>query len=183
LGRRRWQRAEANLRRAVAIYPAYVQAWNELGIALQSVGKLDDARLAFQKAISLDERLFSAYAQLAVMDAGREQWANVAAITLAALKHDPVNWPSLFFYDAVANYNLGHLPEAEQSARRAIALDAATQLPRAHYILGRILAVRGDSRAAAEEMSKYLELLPNAADAPRVRAEIRDATARSPHLP
>jgi tetratricopeptide (TPR) repeat protein len=98
----------------------------------------------------------------------------------AAIKLDPVDWPVLFFYNAVANFNLGRLNEAEQSAKRAIEAD---QFPRAHNILGHILAARGDYRGAVEQMSKYLDLMTYAADAARVRAEIQDARSRLQQLP
>jgi tetratricopeptide (TPR) repeat protein len=176
---RKWKNAEASLRKAIAVYPAYAPAWNELGVALEGWGNFEEARKAYTRAIALDARLFSAYARCAVIDANQERWDRVAATTDAAIKLDPVEWPVLFFYNAVANFNLGRLEEAEQSATRAVATD---QFPRAHYILGHILAAKGDYRAAVEHMSKYLDLVPFAADAPRVRAEIQDARSRQPPL-
>ncbi len=151
-------------------------------MALEESGKLEEARSAYARAIAIDARLFSAYARWAVIDASQERWDQVAATTDAAIKLNPVDWPVLFFYNAVANFNLGRLKEAEQSAKRAIAADAETQLPRAHYILGRILAARGDYRGAVEHMSKYLDLMTFAADAVRVRAEIQDARSHLQQL-
>lgn len=177
---RQWNSAEASLRNAIAVYPAYALAWNELGEALEESRKLEEAGSAYAKAIAIDARLFSAYARWAVLDASQERWDRVAATTDAAIKLDPIGWPVLFFYNAVANFNLGRLKEAEQSADRAIAAD---QFPRAHYILGHILAARGDYRGAVEHMSKYLDLMTFAADAAQVRAEIQDARSRLQQLP
>jgi tetratricopeptide (TPR) repeat protein len=118
--------------------------------------------------------LFSAAASLAILQAGKQRWDQVAATTDAAIARHPLQWPSLYFYNAVAKYNLRRLDEAEHSADRA----AQLQFPRAHYILGRILAAKGEFRRAAEEMAKYLELMPNATDAELVRGEIREAAAR-----
>jgi tetratricopeptide (TPR) repeat protein len=175
---RRWSNAETSLRKAIAAYPAYALAWNELGFVLENSGNLADASNAYSRAVSIDGRLFSAYARWAVIEAGKEQWDQVAATTDTAIKQNPFEWPNLFFYNAVANFNLGRLNEAEQSARRAIAVDTWKHLPRAHYILGRILAAKGDYHGAVEQMRKYLDLLPEAADAVRVRDEIRDTTSR-----
>jgi tetratricopeptide (TPR) repeat protein len=175
LRERKWKSAEASLRKAIAVYPAYALAWNKLGEALEESRKPGEAGSAYAKAIAIDTRLFSAYAGWAVLDASQERWDRVAATTDAAIKLDPVDWPVLFFYNAVANFNLGRLNEAEQSAKRAIAAD---QFPRAHYILGHILAARGDYRGAVEHMSKYLDLMTYAADAARVRSEIQDARSR-----
>jgi tetratricopeptide (TPR) repeat protein len=171
----RWKAAEGKLRNALDAYPSYALAWNELGLALEKLGSQDEASNAYAKALSLDARLFSASARLAVLEAGRQRWDKVATTTEAAIGQNPVEWPSLFFYNAVASYNLGRLDEAERSAARA----ADLQFFRAHYILGRVLLAKGQFQRAIEEMSKYLDLMPNAADAERVRAEIRDAAARS----
>jgi tetratricopeptide (TPR) repeat protein len=171
----RWKAAERKLRKALAAHPSYAFAWNELGVALEKLARQDEAADAYAKALSLDSRLFSASARLAVLEAGRQRWDQVAATTDAAIVQNPVEWPSLFFYNAVANYNLGRLDEAERSAARA----ADLQFPRAHYTLGRVLAAKGQFQRAIEEMSKYLEVVPKAADAERVRAEIRDAAVRA----
>jgi tetratricopeptide (TPR) repeat protein len=169
-----WKASEATIRKAIAVYPAYAAAWVELGRALEQSGTREQAADAYRQAIKLDGRNFQAYARLAVLEAGAQQWDRVAAVTAEAIARRPLGWAVLFFYNAVANYNLGHLEAAEPSARVA----AERDFPRAHYTLGRILAARGDYRAAAEEMSQYLALLPFAADAPKVRAEIAEAAAR-----
>lgn len=174
---RRWESAKASLRKAIAAYPAYARAWAKLAEVLEDLRKPEEARNAYAKAIAIDARLFSAYAALSVLDANQERWDRVAATTGAAIHLEPVNWPVLYSYNAVANFNLGRLEEAEQSAQRAATSD---KFPRAHYILGHILAARGDYRGAIEHMSKYLDLMPLAADAARVRAEIQDATSRQP---
>jgi len=72
------------------------------------------------------------------------------------------------------------MKEAELSATRAVAAD---QFPRAHYILGHILAARGDYRGAVEHLSKYLDLMVGTADAARVRAELQEARSHIPQLP
>ncbi len=177
---RKWKSAEASLRKAISLYPEYALAWGKLGEALEGSHKPDEAASAYGKAIAIDARLFSVYARWAVMDANRERWDRVAATTDAAIELNPLGWPILFFYNAVANFNLGRLRQAEESAVRAAAAD---QFPRAHYILGHILATRGDYRGAVEQMSKYLDLMSYAADAKRVRAEIQDARSHMAQLP
>lgn len=175
----KWRSAETSLRKAIAQYSRYALAWARLGEALEGDGSPEEAGAAYAKATEIDARLFSAYARWAVIDASENRWDRVAATTDRAIRLDPVDWPVLFFYNAVANFNLGRMAEAEQSATRAV---TAGRFPRAHYILGRILAARGDYQGAVEHMSKYLELMPSAADAAQVRLEIQDAGSRRPPL-
>ena len=174
----KWTIAEASFRKAIVAFPDYALAWDELGYVLEKLGKLSEASDSYSKALAIDGRLFSAYARQAILEAGQQHWDQVAATTDAAIKLDPFDWPDLFFYNAVANFNLGRLEVAERSAKRAIVSDTGIRLPRAHYVLGKILAARGDYRESVDEMSKYLDLLPGAADAASVRQEIRDSTLR-----
>jgi hypothetical protein len=74
------------------------------------------------------------------------------------------------------------MTDAEQSANGAIADDPTKSFPRAHYVLGHILAAKGDSSGAVEQMSEYLVLLPAALDAVKVRHEIAEAQSHiQPH--
>src|SRR5262249_42660296 len=71
---------------------------------------------------------------------------------------------------AYALYALGRLPDAEQAARRALALDS--RYVKAHYLLGSLLArrVRPDSLALAPEAALHLRL--GSADIPHAFIEI-----------
>ncbi len=172
LRERKWKSAETSLRKAIGVYSSYALAWASLGEALEGAREPEEASVAYARAIEIDARLFSAYARWAVIDASEERWERVAVTTDRAIRLEPIGWPVLFFYNAVANFNLGKMAEAEQSASRAV---TAGQFPRAHYVLGRILTMRGDYRGGVAHMSEYLELMPFAADAAQVRIEIQDA--------
>ena len=50
----KWAQAEELLQHAIEIYPRYAEAWHELGLAFQKQGKADEARRAFQEAVSAD---------------------------------------------------------------------------------------------------------------------------------
>ena len=90
-------------------------------------------------------------------------------MTIAA---GPAANPVLFFCDAVANAHLGHLDAAEKSARNAIRFDMANEVPRVEYLLGMILADKGDRVGALEHMRRYLAIAPNVAEAADVRKSI-----------
>lgn len=88
--------------------------------------------------------------------------------------------PQAYFYNAAANYNLHNIDEAEKSARQAAELDDKHNVPRVHYILGRILIQKHDYSAAAENLRLYLQFSPIAKDEGEVRRQISelDATVR-----
>ena len=49
-----WREAVLRFERAADIDPTYAAAWNNLGIALEQQGDLDDAREAYERAVKLD---------------------------------------------------------------------------------------------------------------------------------
>jgi tetratricopeptide (TPR) repeat protein len=50
----RLQRAESDLRRALALRPRWAEAWGELGRVLQDRGRVAEARAAFDRAVAFD---------------------------------------------------------------------------------------------------------------------------------
>jgi tetratricopeptide (TPR) repeat protein len=93
---------------------------------------------------------------------------DAAGITERALALNPIEFPAIYFYDATANFNLNRFDASEKSARRAIDLDSNHQIPRAEFLLGTVLAAKGDRRGAVEHLRKYLEISPKATDAAEV---------------
>ena len=59
--------SEASCRRAIALNPAYAQAWSGFGQVLRSLGRFDEARSCLQRALELDPALPDAYAGLAIL--------------------------------------------------------------------------------------------------------------------
>lgn len=49
-----WQDATIQFERAVKIDPAYAEAWNDLGIGYEQLGKLEEARDAYDRALKLE---------------------------------------------------------------------------------------------------------------------------------
>ncbi len=166
--KKKWDVAQEELERAVALYPEYATAWSELGEALTEQSKPHEARAAWERALKADPKYLRPYQQLAkqALDEGRNQDALRIADHGVAL--NPVEFPGIYYYDAVANYNLKHLDAAEKLALRAIKLDFPREIPLAESLLGSVLAAKGDRVGAIEHLRRYLELSPKASDAAEV---------------
>jgi len=98
-----------------------------------------------------------------------KRWEDAAQLTDQAAKMNSLAFPSAYFYNAVANYNLGRIEPAEQSARRFKSLDTEHRHPDVCLLLGQIFIQKNDGASAALEMREYLTLVPNAANAEEVR--------------
>ncbi len=131
-----------NWRRPVGIYPKYANAWLDLGRARMQRRAEDPAREAFLNAISADGKLVEPYVQLGELAARGRKWPDAALYLDRALQLDPVDYPRLWFEDAVADYHVQQFDRAERNAREALKLPPAIRDPRADAVLALILKSR-----------------------------------------
>ncbi len=102
------------------------------------------------------------------------------------MKLNPVNFPEAWFFNSVANLNLGNREAAEKSAQEALRLDPMHKIPKISHLLGVIMAQKQDYSSALEHFKGYLMAAPNAADAPQIKqqvSEIEKALAAAPQTP
>jgi tetratricopeptide (TPR) repeat protein len=168
----KWANAQKNLEKAVEIYPDYAQAWSDLGQVLKQQAKPMEARAAWEKAVQADPKYIKPYIQLTMLNLEEKRPEDAITIGGKAVAMNPLEFPELYFYYAVANYNLKHLDLAETNARRATDLDKSHEIPRAELLLGSVLVAKGDRSGALQHMRKYLEIVPKATDADQVKRAI-----------
>jgi Flp pilus assembly protein TadD len=51
-----WNEATFRWERAVELDPTYAAAWNDLGIGYEQLGRFEDARKAYEKALALEPK-------------------------------------------------------------------------------------------------------------------------------
>ncbi len=170
----KWTDGQKQFEKAVGLYPRYAAAWFELGVALEKSGNTAKAREAYAKALESDPKYVNPYVQLTSIAARESNWQETADTAARALRLDPYNYPNIYFYDAVAEFNLQHLDDAEKSAREALKLDPQHRIPAVNHILGVILARKGDFKGAAEFMKTYLKLAPAANDTALVKKQLAE---------
>jgi tetratricopeptide (TPR) repeat protein len=168
----KWAAAQKNFEKAVEIDPDYAAAWSDLGQVLRAQAKPAEARTAWEKAVQADPKYIKPYIQLASLDLQEKRTEDAATIAGRAVALNPQEFPELYFYYAVANYNLKRLDLAEQGASRATELDSAHEIPRAELLFGSVLLAKGDRAGALQHMRKYLEIVPKAEDAEQVKKTI-----------
>ena len=172
---------------AVKIYPPYAIAWFRLGTVLQKEEQNDAARTAYVQATTIDTKFLPPYLSLALMAYAAENWTavleltghildlnplNQTAATGYILDLDPVNYTMAYFYNAVANYKLNKVEDAEKSALKAEHLDLRNRFPQLHLLLAEIFARKNNYAMAILETKTYLDLAPQAKDADHVREQL-----------
>jgi len=174
---------------AVEIYPSSANAWFQLGTVLQRENQKDAARKAYTQATTIDSRFLPPYLSLASMAYQTGNWTEVlnltnhildldplnrAAVTGYILDLDPFTYAGAYFYNAVANYQLNKLDDAEKSGLKAEHLDLWTHFPQLHLLLAEIFARKNNYALAIAQIQTYLALAPHAKDADQAREQLAE---------
>jgi len=158
-------------RRATALRPDYVEATYNLITTLMQVGRWDEAQAEYarsqQAGISLGAASSRIEGFLLEERTARQQLASMEE----AARARPAD-ASLLLRLAEVQAQLRHLGSAEESFRRALAVDPS--LAPAYYGLGLILSEKSDTPGAMEAWRRYLEVAPDGAKAVEVRNRIRE---------
>jgi tetratricopeptide (TPR) repeat protein len=140
--------AEARLRRAIELDPAFVLAYFTLGGVLHKTGEADAAVASYSECVRLDETHVAAhYAMGEVYRLQDDAETALAAYTLAIdmAKRD---WKFPHFGKAQVYYDLEDDAQAETETQRVLELDG--KYAPAYFLLGQIRAVQGLDTAALE---------------------------------
>ncbi|HKB67998.1 MAG TPA: tetratricopeptide repeat protein [Pyrinomonadaceae bacterium] len=166
-----------NLKAAVTLYPNFPLALNELGVQYLKLGHPDEAIEALRTASKLSPDAFTPKLNFGIALLEAKQLHEAETQLREALKLNQ-SAPTAHMYLGLTLLKLVNYQEAEKELLRAIAL-GGNDLGLAHYYLGGIYWQKRDYRRAADELEIYLRLTPNASDAKRVRASIKDLRSRS----
>jgi len=166
--------AQQELEKAVQLYPQYATAWQDLGWVYAQQNQPAQARNAFTQAQAADSMFVPAYVGLSSVAVRESRWAEAADFSARATQLDGVDFPAAFFYNSLANYRLGNMEQAENSARKAETLGAQRNFPQVSLLLGVMLANRQEYAEAAEHLRAYLKAAPTAPNAERVRQQLAE---------
>ncbi len=177
-----WQKgkfaqSEEMFKAATADDEKFAIAWFALGRVQQRLKKPEDAVNSYLKAIAADGRYVSPYNQMAFLSGELGRWQDAVKYSQEAIELNPVELPSSFWYNAVANYNLKNDAEAEKSARALVKLDAAHKFPQVETMLAEMAESRGDLSEAALHLRTFLAEAPNAPNAGVVKQSLKRVEA------
>jgi Flp pilus assembly protein TadD len=164
------EEAIAHLRKAIALYPEFAMARNDLGAQLLGLGKLDEAADELRRAIALDEKAFNPKLNLGIVLVQQHRFAEATDVLSKALSLEAGS-PAARLYSGLALMGLGRLEAAEKELRTAYSL-GGTQYALALFHLGQLYMNRGDRESAHRAFEEYLRDVPNAANADQVRKMI-----------
>ena len=164
-------RAEKDLEKAVQVYPSFAEAWYQLGI-LEQAESSGDAHGSFTKAVAADPKFILPYQQLAGMAAQDGNWQDVADDTSHSLQLDPVGTIKIWYWNGLANFQLGKRDVAEASTMKALAMDPSHTVPNTEQLLAVILAAKADYQGALTHLRNCLAYVPSGQSADMVKQQI-----------
>ena len=171
-----WAGAIARLNQAVAIYPAYAEAYNNLAAAHSRLGEWAQAREALQKATSVDDHFAAGFANLGHLDERAQDFQAAETEYAKAVAIDPAN-PQTLTYLCRAQLLDKHYDAAIATAHRVHAMPH-DQLAIVHYIAARAFQRENRTSDAIAEFKTLLQEEPSGARADAVRKELAEMESK-----
>ena len=179
---RKWDAAANEFAKAVKAYPKFAAAWFDLGLLRESRNDPAGAAAAWKAAIESDPKYVKPLEALAALAERQQDWVAAEKYSHDWIQLDPEDFPPAYLFNAVANARLNKVDQAEAAAREGVRVDKEKKFPRLSYVLALILMQKHEFGESAKCFRTYLELAPNAKDAPAVREELArmEAAASTP---
>jgi tetratricopeptide (TPR) repeat protein len=165
-----WKKALDRLNRALAIYPGYVQAYNNLGVVYGRLGDRSSERTALQKAVSLNDHFAPAWVNLARMAIVDRDFPSAETLLEKATGLDPTNSETLLILANVELMNL-HYQQAIANCQKAHSLGQDSH-SLVHFIAARAFEHESQIPKAVSELKTFLKEEPSGIRADAARKEL-----------
>jgi tetratricopeptide (TPR) repeat protein len=165
-GKGNQQEAIAALKRAIAIYPDYLAAHNDLGVQLMELERLDEAAIELQAAVKIDPKAFNPQLNLGIVLLRQKKFSESLTALDKALSLEP-SAPAAHLFAGMASLRLNDVPRGEKEFNAAYNLGGNSYAV-ALLHLGKLYLKRGEREMALKSFESYLRETPNAADAAEV---------------
>ncbi len=170
-------RARLNLDKAVKAYPEFADAWYQLG-RMQLLSAPRDAKTCFEKAFVADPKFTPPLEDLAFLSIQQEDWQGALEKTKQFLQLDPNGTMRVWYFNALANFQLGRIAEAESSAKRLVSVDPLHNVRNGEQLLAAILARKADYAGALSHLRNCLTYTPEGPDANLLKEQITQLERR-----
>jgi tetratricopeptide (TPR) repeat protein len=177
LAKQDFAQAAQKFNKAIALYPSYAVAYNNLGVIYARLSEPQREREALEKAIGIDDHFALAYTNLGRMKIAASDFSGAAAALQRASALDPTEGVTLLLL-AYAELMEQRFNDAVATSRRAHAVQDHPAF--VHRIAARALEEQRDITGAIAELERFLEEEPSGhrADAVRKELEIVQALPR-----
>lgn len=163
---------------SIALYPNFAAAYFEKGSAHLKENSLDKALQSFVKAVSIDQDYLEAKYSVGYTQYLKKNYEVASAIFVDVLKQRR-DFAEAYLYLGISLYYLKNTRDAETALKAAVAGKEDARVALAHRFLGGLYAQANRNAEAAAELQKYLDLVPTAPDAGRLKVTIEELKKKS----
>lgn len=171
-----FEKAATHFQEALAIYPEYIAARNDLGAQYLKLKQLDEAQKHFDMVLANDPKNFNAKFNMGLVQVERRNYAEAIALLNQAITIDSTR-PVARLWIGIAKLELGDLPVAEQELTRALIM-GGDDCVAAHYHLARIYFSRGAVEDARRSVLTYIQQAPRGEFIKEAKELARQITAK-----
>jgi predicted Zn-dependent protease len=172
--------AQHHLNRALGSYSKFADAWVLLGQTQEDQGDLQQAAQSCGQARAADSSYLPGYLCLADLAAREEKWDSVAQLTDQVIAMHPTKAPGAFFFNFLGHFYLKQWNPAEKSAFAAMKDGSKEQSRQVLWLLAKMYELKGDRSAEAAQLSEYVKLYPNDANASVARQILKQIETQTP---
>ena len=169
-------RAVEQLRAAIEIDHDFALALNDLGIAYMNLRQPDKALEPLRAALKLTPDNYVTLTTYGIALFDSQRLAEAEEQFGKALQKNHAS-PTAHYYIGLIHLKRHDLDGGEKELKSAVTLGGG-EMALAHYYLGGIYWSRHEYKQAADELETYLRLAPNAEDAAKTRATIKELRAK-----
>lgn len=170
------KKAIEQLKLAIAQYPAFPIALNELGVQYLIVRQVDPAVEALRSAVKLDPNAFSPRLNYGIALLQKKSFSEAKLQLEEALQRNP-NSATAHLYMGITLIHEAKYADAEQAFQQALTIGKQT-VALAHYYLGGLYWRRGEHKLAADELEKYLQAAPGNQEAEKIKSTIKELRSK-----
>jgi Flp pilus assembly protein TadD len=163
---------------AISRHAEYASAYNALGVALMRLGKSQEGRVAFEKAITLDGHFSLPYLNLGKMAMSENRVNDALSQLSKCVANDPLN-PDALSRLAYMELLTGQFDSAVTNARKVHSVPHEG-FEVSHLIAARALRKKQMRVEAITEYKMFLREAPSSATSPQARQELTELEKQSP---
>lgn len=166
------KKAVEHLKGAVAAYPNFPAALDELGVQQLKLGQIDAAVEALESAVKIAPLDFLPRLHYGIALLNQKKFPEAEVQLRDALSKNQ-NSSVAHMYLGMALMHQKKLEDAQKELEVAVSTNS-NDVAMAHRYLGGLYWGNRDYKRAADELEAYLKLAPNAADAEKTRQSIKE---------
>jgi superkiller protein 3 len=163
-----YKQAAEKFEKAVADYPQYDTAYNNLGVMYAHLGQNDKAMAAFKRAVELNDKNADADRNLARLMMREKEYSQAEELLKKSLAVEPTQAATLTML-VMAEAQDGKLDDAVKDAQKVHSLHHEGYAV-VHYIAGEVLEEKHQNADAINEYNLYLKEAPNGPEAAQAKS-------------